>query len=63
MIHSWTLDFGLKYQKSNSCKLVSYTNSDWVGCVNDRKSTIDYALSLGFIMGFEKAANYNTFYH
>ena len=42
-----TLSFGLRYQKVSNCKLISYTDSDWAGCADDRKNTSSYAHSLG----------------
>ena len=42
-----TLSFGLRYQKVRNCKLISYTDSDWAGCADDRKSTSGYAHSFG----------------
>ena len=42
-----TLSFGLRYQKVSNCKLISYTDSDWAGCADDRKSTSGYAHSFG----------------
>ena len=42
-----TLGFGLRYQKVDNCKFISYTESDWAGCADDRKSTSGYAHSLG----------------
>ena len=34
-----TLDYGLRYKIDNEFKLCGYTNSDWEGSVEDRKST------------------------
>ncbi|KAL5820270.1 hypothetical protein ACOSQ3_022152 [Xanthoceras sorbifolium] len=34
-----TIDFGLFYSVSNDYKLVGYSDSDWGGDINDRKST------------------------
>ena len=42
-----TLSFGLRYQKVRNFKLISYTDSDWAGCADDRKSTSGYAHSFG----------------
>ena len=61
-----TLDLGLRYKKSNTCKLVSYTDSDWAGCADDRKSTTGYGLSLGSALiswASKKTTNYCTFYN
>jgi hypothetical protein len=42
-----TLNFGIWYTKSNSKQLSSYTNSDFVGSLNDRKSTFGHVFHLG----------------
>ena len=42
-----TLDFGLWYPKGNDLTLVAYSNADWAGCVNDRKSTRGTTFFLG----------------
>ncbi|XP_057858983.1 secreted RxLR effector protein 161-like [Cryptomeria japonica] len=42
-----TSDFGLLYSKSHDPRLIGYTNSDWAGSVDDRKSTSGYVFSLG----------------
>ncbi|XP_050915544.1 secreted RxLR effector protein 161-like [Lathyrus oleraceus] len=34
-----TLNYGFWYSKGSDCSLVSYTDSDFVGCKSDRKST------------------------
>jgi hypothetical protein len=31
--------YGLEYQRGYGVRLIGYTNSDWAGCVSDRKST------------------------
>ncbi|XP_059650664.1 uncharacterized mitochondrial protein AtMg00810-like [Cornus florida] len=46
-----TLKFGIRYHHVNDFKLVSYTDSDWASCVDDRKSTSGFALTLGSGMG------------
>ena len=33
---------GLLYEKEDDNKLASFTDSDWVGSLDDRKSTSDY---------------------
>jgi len=35
------------YTTTSDFRLVGYTNSDWVGSVNDRKSTLGYVFYLG----------------
>ncbi|KAL0300303.1 UNVERIFIED_CONTAM: Retrovirus-related Pol polyprotein from transposon RE2 [Sesamum angustifolium] len=42
-----TKDFGIRYKSTNDAKLVGYTDSDWVGSVDDMKSTSGYTFSLG----------------
>ena len=42
-----TVDFGLDYVRGDGVSLVGYTDSDWVGCAADRKSTSGCCFSLG----------------
>ncbi|XP_021743053.1 uncharacterized protein LOC110709141 [Chenopodium quinoa] len=42
-----TIDFGIWYSKTSSFKLVGFTDSDWVGSIDDRKSTSVSVFSLG----------------
>jgi len=42
-----TIDFGLLYPSSNGFKLVGYSDSDWGGDVNNRKSTLGFVFYLG----------------
>ena len=42
-----TTEFGLWYQKGNELTLVAYTDPDWAGSIDDRKSTSGVALYLG----------------
>ncbi|GAA0174522.1 transmembrane signal receptor [Lithospermum erythrorhizon] len=42
-----TLDYGLHLYKSSSCALISYTDADWAGCQDTRKSTSGYCVFLG----------------
>jgi hypothetical protein len=42
-----TIDFGLFYPSSNEFKLVGYSDSDWGGDVDDRKSTTGFVFYLG----------------
>ncbi|RVW83084.1 Retrovirus-related Pol polyprotein from transposon TNT 1-94 [Vitis vinifera] len=42
-----TYDFGIWYGHVQEFKLVGYTDSDWAGCLEDRKSTSGYMFSLG----------------
>ena len=45
-----TIDYGLDYQRGDGVHLVGYTDSDWVGCVNDRKSTSGCCFGLGSVV-------------
>ncbi|XP_047339512.1 secreted RxLR effector protein 161-like [Impatiens glandulifera] len=38
---------GIEFKKESECKLVGYTNSDWAGSIDDRKSTSGYIFCLG----------------
>jgi len=52
-----TIDFGLLYPSSNEFKLVGYSDSDWGGDVDDRKSTtgfVFYLRSSAFIWSSKK---------
>ncbi|XP_061353302.1 uncharacterized mitochondrial protein AtMg00810-like [Gastrolobium bilobum] len=42
-----TISQGLHYSKSDKYKLVGYSNSDWCGDVDDRKSTASYVFFMG----------------
>ena len=42
-----TLDLGLLLRPSTSLDLVVYTDADWAGCPDTRKSTLGYAVFLG----------------
>ena len=42
-----TKTFGIHYATKSTLDLIGFTNSDWVGDSNDRKSTSGYSLSLG----------------
>lgn len=42
-----TLDYGLWYSKNDDFTLQAFTNADWVGCVDDKKSTSGGAFFLG----------------
>ena len=42
-----TIDYGLWYPNSENVELHVYTDADWVGCVDDRKSTLGGAIFLG----------------
>jgi hypothetical protein len=45
-----TVDYGLDYQRGDGVRLVGYTDSDWAGCVSDRKSTSGCRFGLGSAM-------------
>jgi hypothetical protein len=42
-----TVDYGLLLQRSTSSELVVYTDADWAGCPDTRRSTSGYAVFLG----------------
>lgn len=42
-----TLDYGLLYSSSKNFNLVGYSDSDWGGDMDDRRSTTGYLFSLG----------------
>jgi hypothetical protein len=45
-----TVDYGLDYHRGDGVRLVGYTDSDWAGCVSDRKSTSGCCFGLGSIV-------------
>ena len=42
-----TTNYGLWYPKGNNLDLYDFTDADWVGCVDDRKSTSGATFYLG----------------
>jgi hypothetical protein len=42
-----TPDFGLLLRRSSISDLIVYTDSDWAGCPNTRRSTSGYVVFLG----------------
>jgi hypothetical protein len=42
-----TIGYGLIYRSTKDFRLIGYTNSDWAGCMDDRKSTSGYSFSMG----------------
>ncbi|KAJ0448763.1 putative RNA-directed DNA polymerase [Helianthus annuus] len=42
-----TADYGIWYKKTQECKLVGFSDSDWAGCPDDRKSISAYIYVLG----------------
>ena len=42
-----TLMMGIYYSFHGDISLIGYSDFDWVGCANDRKSTIGYVVYLG----------------
>jgi hypothetical protein len=42
-----TVDYCLDYLRGDGVRLVGYTDLDWAGCVNDRKSTSVCCFELG----------------
>jgi hypothetical protein len=41
-----TLDYGLQLHRSSVADLVAYSDADWVGCPDTRRSTSDYRMFL-----------------
>lgn len=41
------MDYGLLYLKGKEFTLSTYSNADWAGCINDRKSISGGAFYLG----------------
>jgi len=49
-----TLDYGLWYLKGKHFNLITYTNVDWVGSIDDRKITLGETYFLGgFLVSWE----------
>lgn len=44
---SGTMDFGLKFVKSRSNLVSAFSDADWAGCSDDRRSTGGFAVFLG----------------
>ena len=42
-----TVGYGLWYTHTSECTLIGYPNSDFAGCIDDRKSTSGYAFYFG----------------
>ena len=42
-----TKNFGIIYKAESDCDLIGYTDSDWAGSIDDRKSTTGYIFLLG----------------
>jgi hypothetical protein len=42
-----TKEFGLWYPKGKDLSLMAYTNADWAGCIDDRRSTSGAVFYLG----------------
>jgi hypothetical protein len=42
-----TADYGLKIQKAGSVMLSAFSDADWAGCPDDRKSTSGFVVFLG----------------
>ena len=41
-----TVEYGLVYEHRGSVQLAGFTDADWVGCVDDRKSTSGCCFSI-----------------
>jgi hypothetical protein len=42
-----TIDEGITIQKSQSSNLQAFTDADWARCLDDKKSTTNFAIFLG----------------
>ncbi|KAK8951018.1 hypothetical protein KSP39_PZI003140 [Platanthera zijinensis] len=42
-----TRSLGLRYEKGDNCNITGYSDSDWAGCSDDRKSTSGYMFYIG----------------
>jgi hypothetical protein len=42
-----TIDHGLRISASPCCDLIAYSDADWAGCPDTRRSTSGYAVFLG----------------
>ena len=42
-----TLDYGIKYIDASDVELIGYSDSDWAGNLDDRRSTTRYAFNNG----------------
>lgn len=42
-----TIGYGLVYRSTKDFRLIGYTNSDWAGCMDDKKSTSGYSFNMG----------------
>ena len=42
-----TKEFGLWYPKGNDLSFIAYTDADWAGCIDDRRSTNGATFYLG----------------
>jgi hypothetical protein len=44
---SGTVEYGLLYECSGGVRLTGFTDADWVGCAEDKKSTLGCCFSIG----------------
>jgi hypothetical protein len=43
----YTVEYGLLYERSGGVRLAGFTDVDWAGCAEDRKSTSGCCFSIG----------------
>ena len=55
-----TMDFGLWYPKGNEPTLIAYSDVDWAGCVDDRRSTSGIAFFLGNCLVFWSSKKHSS---
>ena len=44
------MDYGLDYRQGDGVRLASYIDSNWAGCISDRKSTSRCCFGLGSVV-------------
>ncbi|XP_015966153.1 uncharacterized mitochondrial protein AtMg00810-like [Arachis duranensis] len=42
-----TIDYGLRFQRTNECRIYGFSDSDWGSDIDDRKSTSEFCVFLG----------------
>ena len=59
MLLAWLVEYGIRYVQGEGTKLMIYTNTDWVGSMMDKRSTLGccFSLGLGVVSSFSKKQN------
>ena len=57
-----TIDYGLRFCQVKNFTLHGYSDGDWVGCVDDMRSTLGYCFSFGsaIFSWFQKARSHSS---